>query len=104
VNAIGFSCVGDWIDFATGVDKRAERDADEFAGRLLVPTEKLISDISEMREEIAGMENAALAVGIDDVPSIYQWKINAISSALAPRYGVAETTIEIRINRERIRI
>lgn len=73
---------------------RAELQANEFAGRLLVPRKELIDSLNELKPQI------------EEAAKILNGEILSLNEFLAPqisrKFNVSESVIKIRLEREKI--
>jgi len=74
-----------------GLKYSAEQEANEFAGRLLVPVERLRDFYDEFRTQAAGL-----------FPVLYPSLREAFASNAASKFGVNKQVIEVRLDREGI--
>ena len=88
----------DWRDFMQTVSDRAyssfEFQANEFAGRLLVPRDKLRS---ELYRQLADAESNGI---LEYLPADSDAVLATISPTLCRAFGVNQIVIEIRVKRE----
>lgn len=94
-----FRTVEDWIHFREDMSEDDlfwfEQQAYEFAGRLLVPKQRLIKELENNREKIKQFR--ALSDPSDD-----EILIQAISRVICGKFGVSEGVIFRRIRNEKI--
>lgn len=89
-----YSSVDDFVEWQEdygGEKENIERQADEFAGRLLVPRESLEKDIENLLDKL------------NSVNPFWRQDSNlrtTVASRIAQRYGVTGQVIEIRMDRE----
>lgn len=98
----------DWFDFIDSIEEDDldwfEIQADEFAGRLLVPKEALLSEVESLRPKIEQYikdSHADSLINHDEI-SVEEYVKKAIGRMLSERFLVSSAVIEIRLKRERI--
>ena len=96
---ISISSPEEWIKFNENVPEKEykafEWQANEFAGRLLVPREKLISELKKIRIKI-GREQLEY---LENDPDQF---LSGISPALCRPFGVSDVVVEKRVEREQL--
>jgi len=98
-SVLSLSSLEDWKEFIQNVPETEyeafEYQANEFAGRFLVPHEKLKSAIMDSIEMIRRS-------GIEHMLSDSDMVLSRISPFLRRIFGVSEQVIEIRVRREKL--
>lgn len=87
-SALRRSSIGDYELSLCNLDREIEREADEFAGQLLVPAEGLSAELAKRPLPNAIRTNPAAR--------------HYFAEQMAPRFGVIPLSVEIRLNREGI--
>jgi Zn-dependent peptidase ImmA (M78 family) len=85
----------EWLNQHEGVKYRIEQEANEFAGRLLVPREALLNHFDEMKRALTKMHGT----------THWQNDIHIREKAcelIAPKFGVHRQSIATRFDREGI--
>ena len=95
-----FRTIEDWIHFREEMSEEDlnwfEQQAYEFAGRLLVPKERLITTLEEQREKIETYKSYDVSNENDER------LIDAISKIICDKFRVSPTVIYKRIRSEKI--
>jgi len=98
----------DWIDFINSIEEDDldwfEMQADEFAGRLLVPKEELLSEVETLHPKIDQYIKVTFkdpSINHDET-SVEEYVKKAVGRMLSERFLVSSTVIEVRLKRERI--
>ena len=86
--ALRWASIGDFAVSLCSIDRETEREADEFAGQLLVPAEVLSSELAKRPMTVAIRTNPAAR--------------RYFAEQVAPRFGVNSVVVEIRLDREGI--
>ena len=99
VNEIEFKSEKEWIEFRSGISKISlssyEYQANEFAGRFLVPKEKLIEELEKNRQDIDAFIKVAPHYNVDQL-------ISYVSNNVCGDFNVSDGVISRRIKKERI--
>jgi Zn-dependent peptidase ImmA (M78 family) len=99
IDMVRFLSDDDWKGFRLNLQddplRWFETQASEFAGRLLVPIEKLINAFKEARIEIIKKNTSWDAPKIDDEEMLY-----LIASSISPKFDVSAEVIEKRLRKE----
>ncbi len=94
-----FSSVDDWIstfnNFEDKLYKDIEFQANEFAGRLLIPPNKLIEVVNQMQDKIEMWKNST------SLPVSNNF-IEYIARTISQVFGVSQKVAQIRIEKEKI--
>jgi Zn-dependent peptidase ImmA (M78 family) len=102
IQKIEFAGYKDWIDFIMHIEQDdldwIERQASEFAGRLLVPRELLLNEIQLLTNEINKYIRKVKAVEND----IEDFLLEGISKKLSEKFMVSFDVLKYRIKKERI--
>jgi Zn-dependent peptidase ImmA (M78 family) len=89
----------DWQEkigsFLPGLYDRAELQASEFAGRLLVPPKRLKAAVVNLRTKIEKARKATSNISLEELGSY-------VARQIARQFGVSERVIQIRLAREGI--
>lgn len=97
-----------WFELIGSIDETElgwyEKHANEFAGRLLVPRDLLLAEVSQFEGQLGALMEMARKKGFEDGDEIQSYKRAFIASKLAPKFHVASKTLEIRLKIERIRL
>ncbi len=97
-----FDDAEDWLDIIQSLDPNDldwyERHANEFAGRLLVPRDYLIKEISANKDEVDKLREKAIELDLGD--EMERWVISAIARKVCQKFQVSAQMIEIRMMRE----
>lgn len=107
--SIDFSDINEWIEFVANVNEEDldwfEMQANEFAGRLLVPKNNLIKEIRNLRDQIKDLVTR-LYTGDDgnnyDEGSVEAYISEGLGRKLSDKFMVSPKVIEIRLKREKI--
>jgi Zn-dependent peptidase ImmA (M78 family) len=97
-----FNGFDDWVSFINTNDDNVdwfEKQAHEFAGRLLVPREVLLSKISSLKSQIEEFVKKK-SNNVDDMDKNVM--VTGISKKICDDFGVSHEVIKARISRERI--
>jgi hypothetical protein len=97
-----FENFNDWIQFTTDTDQSDiewfERQANEFAGRLLVPKDILLENVARLEGQMVNyIEKSKKS---DDIDKDYV--ITGVSRMICDLFEVSHEVIKVRINRENI--
>jgi hypothetical protein len=94
------SNLNDWKDFRLNIPdgeyKSFEYQANEFAGRLLVPRGQLINEVNKCIKIIT--KNRMIDYLVSDPAAV----LSRISSTLCKPFGVSDQVVEIRVQREEL--
>lgn len=97
INSVRPNSTDDWLAFYEEIDEReyyvVERQADEFAGRLLVPPDVLRLEVESNRGLVQEVRESAA-----DLPEEYIK--DYVSSRICKTFGVSAKVVRIRIDRE----
>jgi len=95
---VDFKRIEEWLDFINKIPSeewaKVEWQADEFAGQLLVPLEKLVKCMEELM--IDAEREGYTKLGDDAV-----WDF--LCRGLAPEFGVSQAAIQTRLRRTKLR-
>ncbi len=91
----------DWIRFRMGIPETSlgwfEMQANEFAGRLLVPLDPLIEDFRLRRQDVLRKNSGFNSIKISD-----DELFSIVAPQICPRFGVSAEVIERRLIKENI--
>jgi hypothetical protein len=95
-----FSSIDEWIEFRQSIPEEDiswfEKQADEFAGSLLVPSNMLRGFLEDKRSKITKYINET------NSDEAHERAIDAISMTLCAEFGVSHNVIETRIRKEKL--
>jgi len=101
IDGLSWDSEEDWKRFRQNLQKDAlgwfETQASEFAGRILVPVDKLTELFLQARTEVTKMYTNWNSPKIDD-----DTLFNLASPLIAPKFGVSEDVIERRLRKENV--
>lgn len=86
--ALRWTSAGDYAIALCSINQETEREADEFAGQLLVPAEILANELAKRPRSL----------GVRTNPNARRF----FAEQIAPRFGVNPIVVEIRLDREGI--
>lgn len=99
ITGLDFKDINGWMAFREGMDEDDlnwfEQQAYEFAGRLLVPKERLITELEKLDSKIREFINLSGENNEDMI-------IQAVSRKICDVFGVSEDVIKKRIRNEKI--
>lgn len=100
-----FRSPNEWYELLESFDpedlRRYENQANEFAGRLLVPVEVLERKVEELADQMIQLEQIACAKGIDD-DEIRTSKKDWLLGQLSRHFHVSTSVIDLRLSFEKI--
>jgi Zn-dependent peptidase ImmA (M78 family) len=103
---IKFETPKEWIDYLNDIDPNDlewfERQANEFAGRLLVPIGPLGDIVRREETYIKTLEREAKSKGIKDGEELDKWKRYALARRISTEFKVSPETMEMRLRKEKI--
>ncbi len=102
IKKLTFTTIEQWVDFILNTNNDPnlglfEWQATEFAGRLLVPKDKLINSIEDQQGNIDLVRNTFPNISNDEL-------IDGISNSICKVFGVSRQVIKKRISSENIEI
>jgi len=105
--SITFSEFNDFRDFRLNLNEDDldwfEIQADEFAGRLLVPRGKLLDEVLKLKEQIESLIKKLNQENDNNEPELTETHVKtALGRKLSDKFGVNSKVIEIRLKREEI--
>lgn len=105
IQSFRFNSIEDWINFRKSIDEDDlewfEKQANEFAGRLLVPRESLFNKILERKEGFKKIYNSFTKDNEDDNPKEVEGAILlAFARSISDIYMVSPDVIKRRIKSE----
>jgi len=102
IQRIEFAGYKDWIDFIMSIEQDDldwfERQANEFAGRLLVPRESLLNEIKQLTFEINQYIKKVKSVEND----IEDFLLEGISKKISEKFMVSFDVLKTRTKKEQI--
>lgn len=100
-----FRSPNEWYELLNSFDpedlRRYENQANEFAGRLLVPVDKLEIEVEELADQVMQLERIARDKGLDD-DEIRTSKKDWLLGKLGRHFHVSKSVIDLRLGFERI--
>lgn len=104
--SVKFKTQEEWIEYMNQLDPNDlewfEWQANEFAGRLLVPLAPLTKAVEEQKDYISGRENEAIKKGIKDKDELDKWKRYALATRICSAFQVSAETMEMRLKKEKV--